>query len=239
MFGFFHFCSICFMFRFLFSFFIGICLLCTSCTDRILSDHDLYSLAVQKTHLNDKLQIYDLVTLNRDDPLISYVGDKVAMATFHNVPEFYPAGSDVKLSIDVLWLVSYRELESVLSKNINCSSKRITQILGERPDSNYSHLSLVIIDPDKLIRPAYSQDPFVNKMSTSLSTDDTNFAHWFYSMKTQMNYPWTALGYTFDWGATDDYYGLSEFILRKNDSYHVVDTESISDFIRSGCKLQF
>ena len=227
------------MFKFLFSFLIGICLLCNSCSVQTLSDEQLYADAVRNTHLFSKSNIHDLVTLNKDDNLVTYIGDLVLMATFHNVPRFYPIDHDIELSIDGLWLVSYKELEAKLSNPVNCSNKRIIQILGERIDSNYSHLSLVLVDPHKLLRPAYVQDPFINKMSLSLTTSDKNFESWFYQMKAGKDYPWTALGYTYDWGNSRDVYGLSEFILRKGSTYHAVDTITIDKFISSGCKVKY
>ncbi len=227
------------MFKFLSYVFVGIFLLCTSCSESSLSDVELYSQAVLNSHTPSQSKIHDLVTLNRNDPKVTYIGDKVLMATFHNAQKFYQKGADVKLSIDVLWLVSYKELETKLTKASNCSSKRITQILGAKVNSQYSYLSLVLINPEKLLRPAYLQDPFVNKMSLTLSTNDKSFVHWFNDMKSNQDYPWTALGYTYDWGSLSDVYGLTEFILRKNDYYHVVATSTMDDFISSNCSLKY
>ena len=36
-----------------------------------------------------------------------------------------------------------------------------------------------------------------------------------------------------------DVYGLSEFILRKGDTYHAVDTITIDKFISSGCEVKY
>ena len=227
------------MFKFLFSVCIGICLLCSACSVQTLSDEELYLGAVRNSHLISPSKIHDLVTLNHNDPLVTFIGRKVLMATFHNVPKYYQKGHDVKLSKDVLWLVSYKELENKLSENSNCSIKRITQILGAKVGASYSYLSLLLIDPKKLIRPAYLQDPFINKMSLSLSTEDKNFEHWFNNMKSNHDYPWTALGYTYDWGASDDVYGLSEFILRKDGYYHVLQTTTMDNFISSGCEVKY
>lgn len=228
------------MFKFLFSLCIGICLLCSSCSVQPLSDEELYAKAVHNSHIVSRAKIHDLVTLNLKDPSVIYIGNKVLMATFHNVPKYYQKGQDVKLSIDVLWLVSYKELENKLSENSNCSNKRIIQILGAKVGSSYSHLSLLLIDPNKLIRPAYLQDPFVNAMSLTLSSTDKNFERWFYDMKSKLDYPWTALGYTYDWGDSgDNVYGVSEFILRKDDYYHVLQTTTMDNFISSECKLKY
>ena len=227
------------MFKFLFSFCIGICLLCTSCSVQTLSDEELYANAVHDSQIAKRSKLHDLVTLNLDDPSVTYIGNKVLMATFHNAPKFYQKGNDEKLSINALWLVSYKELETKLSVNSNCSNKRIIQILGAKVRSSYSYLSLLLIDPNKLIRPAYLQDPFVNAMSLTLSTNDKSFERWFNDMKSKHDYPWTALGYTYDWGVHGDVYGLSEFILRKNDYYHVVETSTMDNFIASECKVKY
>ncbi len=227
------------MFKFLFSFCIGICLLCTSCSVQNLSDEELYANAVHDSQIVKRSKLHDLVTLNLDDPSVIYIGNKVLMATFHNAPKFYQKDHDEKLSINALWLVSYKELETKLSKNSNCSNKRIIQILGAKVGSSYSHLSLLLIDPNKLIRPAYLQDPFVNAMTLTLSTNDKSFERWFNDMKSKQDYPWTALGYTYDWGSHGDVYGLSEFILRKNDYYHVVESTTMDNFIAYECKVKY
>ena len=42
-------------------------------------------------------------------------------------------------------------------------------------------------------------------------------------------YPWTRLGYTYDWGAEDEY-GLTEFLVLKNSTIEVEFTKTIDEF---------
>lgn len=74
---------------------------------------------------------------------------------------------------------------------------------------------------------------------TPINGKNQNFESWFYQMKAGKDYPWTALGYTYDWGNSRDVYGLSEFILRKGSTYHAVDTITIDKFISSGCEVKY
>jgi hypothetical protein len=44
-----------------------------------------------------------------------------------------------------------------------------------------------------------------------------------------MRYPWTRLGYTYDWGSSITEIGLSEFVIKKNSQiivHEVYDNES-------------
>ena len=49
-------------------------------------------------------------------------------------------------------------------------------------------------------------------------------------------YPWTALGYTYDYGK-EDHYGLSEFVLLKGSRYYVEKTVKIDDYIKNKCQF--
>ena len=44
-------------------------------------------------------------------------------------------------------------------------------------------------------------------------------------------YPWTRLGYTYDWAAGGSDYGLSEFLVRKDAVAQVEFTMSTDDFV--------
>lgn len=44
-------------------------------------------------------------------------------------------------------------------------------------------------------------------------------------------YPWTRLGYTYDWADNGSEYGLSEFLIRQGAEVEVVDTRATKEFL--------
>ena len=47
-----------------------------------------------------------------------------------------------------------------------------------------------------------------------------------------MKYPWTRLGYTYDWGDSTTHVGLSEFILEQNATVMVKSVTSTVDYLK-------
>ncbi|MGN0902864.1 MAG: hypothetical protein ACI4M9_06235, partial [Succinivibrio sp.] len=78
--------------------------------------------------------------------------------------------------------------------------------------------------------------PFINHMSFTLTSDSKEFTAWFEENKKVTVYPWTALGYTYDYGA-DDHYGVSEFVLLKGGKYKTLKTLDLESYIKKGCML--
>ena len=81
------------------------------------------------------------------------------------------------------------------------------------------------VKPDDLFRP--SPDPEVSDHEAELDFPvsenflriTSEYNKWFCKQKCKSygrnGYPWTRLGYTYDWGNPDSEVGLSEFVIRK------------------------
>ena len=52
--------------------------------------------------------------------------------------------------------------------------------------------------------------------------------------RTKMPAPWTRSGYTYDWGASQNHIGLSEFVLRKGANLEVDSVTAVNDYCRGG-----
>ena len=52
--------------------------------------------------------------------------------------------------------------------------------------------------------------------------------------RAKMPAPWTRLGYTYDWGASQNHIGLSEFVLRKGANLEVDSVTAVNDYCRGG-----
>ena len=69
-------------------------------------------------------------------------------------------------------------------------------------------------------------------------TFDAKFKSWYdsnilWSYFNETKYPWTRLGYTYDWADNGREYGLSEFIIFSGASVSVDHTYTIGEFVES------
>lgn len=120
-------------------------------------------------------------------------------------------------------------------RGVDAPARRLEQLLGLPPDSTYDAFLQVYVDPDALFRPC--SDPSVTTTTcplgapiqvkegdvswacTAVGGDDThgqwlcnNWVDSYSASDVLQRYPWTVLGYTYDWGNPDDPQGPSEFV---------------------------
>ena len=131
---------------------------------------------------------------------------------------------------------------------------RLKERLGLPPNGDYDTFVELKVDPKdtnaKLIRPCGDssldtntcQPPTLPAASEVWSNPhgSTDFQEWmlrnYYSTyATEKPYPWTALGYRFDWarkGDSDDFerFGESEFVIPKGSPIHFVSAASTADY---------
>ncbi len=148
---------------------------------------------------------------------------------------------------------------------------RLSQLLGLPPEpaaqSANRQVVEVWVDPQFLFRP--SPDPEISDHEAELTFRTANefiavpsgYQHWFYAQYDQryqyqgqpialnstetssaLPYPWTQLGYTYDWGDRADWatldptrpehVGLSEFVIRQWSPIAVQATHPIGDYCR-------
>lgn len=100
---------------------------------------------------------------------------------------------------------------------------RLDQMLGLPPRSGMTHFVEYWVDPDDLFRPC--PDPEITDHECSivaprprrvLAVDET-YQAWFDALRASTygpsGYPWTRLGYTYDWGSAESEIGLSEYVI--------------------------
>lgn len=200
---------------------LTIVLLFTSCNT--LENQQRYEAAVADAMIGDSSEIFrHLTAINGHNPQLiwkdsSYCWLIVVNWTKH--PERYPAG-DTVISQDDIWVTVVPELRTYLNSTSYLSlARRTEELLGLPPDANYTHFAEFWVKPTDLFRP--SPDPEIDDSVAELSfREGTDTAHvqWFLNnMKYSYQpprYPWTRLGYTYDWGKNSSEIGLSEFVIR-------------------------
>lgn len=117
-------------------------------------------------------------------------------------------------------------------------TERFHQLLGMPLSKGYNTITAIWVDADLLYRPAF--EPDTNKpmqltlQKTGNDDFDAMFETWFekntISSYYTGAYPWTRLGYTYDWADNGTDYGLSEFIIFKGAEATVECTYDLEAF---------
>lgn len=140
-------------------------------------------------------------------------------------------GQDYIFSFGELWVTVAPELKQFFQGDASGPSlPRLEQLLGLPPESGYSRIVEFWVDPADLFRP--TPDPEIDDTEAGLASPtgwrspiSKTYRDWFATtwasrFETATPYPWTQLGYTYDWGS-NDHMGLSEYVIRKGSTVGV------------------
>lgn len=201
---------------------LALALLCVSPAQAAGTTEELYIQAVEDAKTIEPEELLPLkTTLTRDDPYAQWdqQGDRVLVCTWNNTPEDYPDGTDVIVGEEPLWVFSGAEFAAWYADNadgVEDWELRLCQLIGLPPDAGYTHFTTLWADPNDLLRPAFDPDVTTSTMAEELTGEDW-YRSWFEDNTAASygadGYPWTRLGYTYDWADNGTEYGLTEFIL--------------------------
>lgn len=201
----------------------------------------LYQKAIDDAVVAEDDEILPLVEITKDSDLVTWneAKDKVLMLTFHKYPDSYPDGANVTIQWGYVWTFSEKEFLSRYPEygKVDDWNLRMNQLIGLPEDSGQTHVTAMWVSPKDLLRPAYVTD-ITEQMNNHFSDDnpeDSEYVAWFndnavYSY-CENTYPWTRLGYTYDWADNGEEYGVSEFLVNDGSEVNVEFTKTLDDFI--------
>ena len=206
---------------------------------RIL-DH-LYSCAVKDAETVELEELLPVTAITPQDDMVTWneTKDKVLLLSWHKYPESYIAGETANLQWGEVWTFTDKEIKAWYQKNkenvINWDL-RLEQLIGLPKDSGYTHFSAFWVSPDDIIRPAYTFDITKSDMSAEFTkVPEQTFLEWFNSniewSYQESAYPWTRIGYTYDWADNGTEFGLSEFLIKKGSDVEVEFTYTTEEFL--------
>ena len=113
---------------------------------------------------------------------------------------------------------------------------RLAQYLGLPPDTPKDRIALMWVKMSDLKRP--SMDPEIDDRVAQLTWSegaDEEYRTWFEANMdySDTGYPWTRLGYTYDWGNTENEVGASEYILAEGAEIVVVQVLPTAEFLQN------
>lgn len=203
------------------------------------TDEELFEAAVEDAAFADEDEIESLVSLTKDDDMVTWDKDgRVLLCTWHNYPDSYPEGKKVTIDWGYVWTFTDKEIASHTDelKAAEDTKMRLNQLIAFAPDSEHSTVTGFWVKPSDVRRPAYQSDPTDGSMTVDFKEDaDKKFKEWFDTNILDSYfygaYPWTRLGYTYDWADNGKEYGLTEFIVNPGAEVKVEFTETTDEFI--------
>ena len=189
---------------------------------------NLYQNAVQDAEHAEPDEIYrNLVAIVPSNPNLVWQANEdqryVLVATWTAYD-----GYDDKLgqAVDLtreMWVTTVPEAKNFCKKHANTSVLRLEQLFGLPPNAGKTKFVELWVKPSDLLRP--SPDPEISDheaeidfpISAKFVTVSADYINWFNAQKMKsygaQGYPWTRLGYTYDWGNAKNHVGLSEFVI--------------------------
>ena len=201
---------------------------------------ELYAEAVRDAVFADEDEVLPLVNITKDDRNVLWDGERVLVAFLHKYPDSYPAGETINLQWGNVWCVSALEFFNWIKSNsagVTDWSLRLHQVMG-MPEGKATSVTTMWVDADLLYRPACVTDKTAEMTNTLQATGDeefdTMYKEW-YDGNIVWSYfdsafPWTRLGYTYDWADNGTEYGVSEFLIFSGADAEIDTTLDIDAF---------
>lgn len=217
-------------------------LICALAWVKCEDNRALYDSAMRDAVFVDADEILPLVTLTQEEQLVRFSedGQKALMLSWHCTPDLYRPGESFACEYGEIWAFTDQEILSWYNsggKETDDYVLRLEQLIGLPERAGYTHVSAFWADLDELIRPAYQTD--VTKQVDADDLDGSALAayeEWFDDniiwSYFDAAYPWTRLGYTYDWASGENEYGLTEFLILPDSEIEVAWTVTTAEFWR-------
>ncbi len=142
-----------------------------------------------------------------------------------------------------IWVTTAPELVQRMKKEKTKSvNLRLKQLLGLPPNAIYSYFIEFWVKPQDLFRPCPDSEITDNKCDLCFPENtDTSYMAWvnenrvsrYYQCRIDEKYPWTQLGYTYDWNPKNkSHVGLSEFVIGKNKNIVINAIYTTEDYLK-------
>ncbi len=204
---------------------------------RAPSNEELWAAAMADAVFSEDGEVMDLVCLTRQDSRVIWdeAGERVLLVTWHGYEE--PCEPGDSFPYQDIWATSLGEWTDWYQEyggGVTDWGLRFAQLLGMPDDGSCTRFTAFWIFPTEVIRPAYVTDVTAQMENGYDNVTDPTYRAWFDSniiySYFESEYPWTRLGYTYDWSGGDSVYGLTEFLIADGSEAEVAFTCSTEDF---------
>lgn len=203
------------------------------------ADQRVYQAAVDDASLPEASEIYDgLVRIAEDNPELLWLDGRVKMVTWTGWNGYDGlVGQDTTLTREV-WVTAFPFvqnfcLESGLTDE--ALSLRLEQLLGLPPGNGKTRFVSLWVNNEDMFRPC--KDAEITDTVCGLEfPEGTDSVHmdWINNLAASSygegGYPWTQLGYTYDWYEDETEVGPSEFVIRAGSTVGVEAVDMNADY---------
>lgn len=202
-----------------------------------------YSEAIRDASLAEEAEINpDLWAISPENPDIIWqnqeVKDKVLLVTWTSWDGYDDReGSEMELSRDV-WTTAVPQVRNFcrnLDLDPRSKSLRLEQFLGLPPHNRKTKFVEMWVKPSDLFRPC--PDAEIDDKQCELDFRDPiepQHQDWILNLQSSSygdgGYPWTRLGYTYDWGSLETEVGSSEFVIKSGATVEIEFVTTTEDY---------
>ena len=142
-----------------------------------------------------------------------------------------------------VWVTQVPEVQEICQKFSGDVELSLVQLLGLIPNSKLTNFVVMTVSEGDIIRPAANTDPLTPRPCASTEVNcgqnfpkdvpawyvkwfaDQALRSWVVTDPSQpaVGYPWTRLGYTYNWKPGADKYGASEYVIKPHSTVTVLD----------------
>ena len=207
-----------------------------------------YEAAIEAARDGSCEDIRPLISIDENSDKVTWNVDKnkVLMVVAHTNPAMFEDVLKVTFDKETRVFSDKEMLEwfKANRKSVRNWPLRVRQLLGLPRGEELTHFTTVWVDPKDMVRPAYIPDIASAEMTCRFNEEDDSqldslgmwLRNWFdntwAASYKEHGYPWTRLGYTYDWGSKGDKYGLSEFLIMSGAEVQVQTTKEFKAYLK-------
>lgn len=200
---------------------------------------ELWQAAMQDAVFSEDSEVTKLVTLTAEDPHVIWdeSGERVLLLTWHDYDAECEPGGPVPTGGGEIWATSLGEMTAWYEEHregVTDWNLRFAQLLGVHADEGYTRFTAFWVSPEDVIRPAYTTDVTAEVVNDYAAVTGV-YKAWFDGnilwSYFECDYPWTRLGYTYDWSGEGDEYGLTEFLVADGSKTEIAATWTTQEFV--------
>lgn len=162
----------------------------------------------------------------------------------------YPNSDNYNTGNYQIWVTTAPELLKRMKKEkTENADLRLKQLLGLPPNARYSYFIEFWVRPRDMFRPCPDNEITDSQCDLCFPDNvDSSYVSWMNSSRisryyprycTDEKYPWTQLGYTYDWNADNkSHVGLSEYVIGMNKNIVINAIYTTNDYLQKDIKAR-
>lgn len=203
----------------------------------------VYNSALTDASVAEEHEIIPLISITPKNPNLtfSYIdnGQWLKVVSLTSWSGYIDLIGSKILTPRIIWVTVDPQLRHACKDfcHIDDFDLRLKQLLGLHPNSTSTYIVELWVQLDSLFRPCLSPDITSDNCSLSYSSDiSSTHIQWVKDLSSisyhpYTGYPWTRLGYTYDWSEST-HHGLNEFIISSHT--HII-VDNVIDYYKYCC----